>query len=62
MAFIHGFGPILILWIFGGMNNNVLDHIWWNFNCEGKNGGNNGGVMMYNYVLNHGDLGEHFWC
>ena len=27
---------------------------------EGQNGGNNGGNMMYNYGLDHGDLGEHF--
>ena len=25
-----------------------------------KNGGNNGGNMMYDYCLDHGDLGEHF--
>ena len=37
--------------IYGERNNNVLDHIWWNFSCEGKNGGNNGGDMMYNYGL-----------
>ena len=30
------------------------------FNCEGQNGGNNGGIMMYNYCLDHRDLGEQF--
>ena len=40
--------------------NNVLDHIWWNFSCEGQNGGNNGGNMMYNYGLDCRDLGE-YW-
>ena len=39
--------------IYGGRNNNVLDHFWWNFSCEGQNGGNNGGIMMYNYGLDH---------
>ena len=33
----------LHLW---GRNNNVLDHIWWKFSCEGPNGGNDGGNMM----------------
>ena len=42
------------------MNNNVLDHIWWNFTCEAQNGENNGGKMMYDYGLDHGELGEHF--
>ena len=45
----------------GGRNNNVLDHFWWNFSCEGQNGRNNGGVMMYNYGLDHGELGEQFF-
>ena len=44
-----------------GRNNNVLDYIWCKFSCEGQNGGNNGGNMMYNYGLDHGDLGEHFF-
>ena len=35
-------------------------HIWCNFSCEGQNGGNNGGNMMYDYGLDHGELGEHF--
>ena len=26
------------------------------FNCEGQNGGNNGGTMMYNYGLDHREL------
>ena len=30
------------------------------FNCEGKNGGNNGGIMMYNYGLDHREIGEQF--
>ena len=47
----------LHLW---GRNNNVLDHIWWIFSCEGKNGGNNGGNMMHYYGLDHGDLSEIF--
>ena len=46
--------------IYGGRNNNILDHFWWNFNCEGRNGGNNGEIMMYNYGSNHKELGEHF--
>ena len=25
--------------IYGGRNNNVLDHFWWSFSCEGQNGG-----------------------
>ena len=47
----------LHLW---GRNNNVLDHIWWNFSCESQNGGNNGGNMMYHYGLDHGELGKQF--
>ena len=31
------------------------------FNCEGQNEGNNGGIMMYNYGLDHRELGEHFF-
>ena len=42
-------------------NNNVLDNIWWNFSCECQNGGNDGGNMMYEYGLDHGELGEHFF-
>ena len=42
------------------MNNNVLDHICWNFSCEGQNGGNNGENMMYDYALDHEELGEQF--
>ena len=42
------------------MNNNVLDHIWWIFYCEGQNGGNDDGNMIYDYGLDHGELGEHF--
>ena len=38
----------------------MFDHIWWNFSCEGQNRGNNGRNMMYNYVLDNGELGEHF--
>ena len=30
------------------------------FSYEGKNGGNTGGNMMYDYGLEHGELGEHF--
>ena len=45
----------LHLW---GRNNNVLDHILWKFSFEGQNGGNNGGNMMYDYGLDHGELGE----
>ena len=30
------------------------------FNCEGQNGGNNVGNMMYDYCLDHRELGEHF--
>ena len=30
------------------------------FNCEGQNEGNNGGIMMYNYGLDHRKLGENF--
>ena len=26
------------------------------FSCEGQNGGNNGGTMMYNYGLEHRDI------
>ena len=48
-------------YIYGGRNNNVLDHFWCNFSCEYQNGGNNGGsIMMHNYGLDHRDLGEHF--
>ena len=47
--------------IYGGRNNNVLDQLWWNFNCEGKNGGNNGGNMVYDYGLDHRELGEQFF-
>ena len=43
-----------------GRNNNVLDHILCTFSCEGQNEGNNDGNMMYDYGLDHGDLGEHF--
>ena len=44
----------------GGSNNNDLDHIWWIFSCEGQNRGNNGGNMMNDYGLGHGELGEYF--
>ena len=30
------------------------------FNHEGQNGGNNGEIMMYNYSLDHRELGEQF--
>ena len=30
------------------------------FSCEGQNRGNNGGIMMYNYGLDHRELGEQF--
>ena len=43
-----------------GMNHDVLNHFLWKYNCEGQNGGNNGGNMMYEYGLDHGELGEHF--
>ena len=46
-----GEGIIMFWTIFGG-----------NFNCEGQNGGNNGGIMMYNYDLDHRELGEQFFC
>ena len=39
-----------------------MDNIWWDFSCEGQNVGNNGGIMMYNYGLEHKDIGEHFFC
>ena len=26
------------------------------FNCEGQNGGNNGGIILYNYGLDHREL------
>ena len=26
------------------------------FSCEGQNGGNNGGIMMYNYGVDHREL------
>ena len=32
------------------------------FNCEGQNEGNNGGIMMYNYALDHRELGGQFFC
>ena len=44
-----------------GRNNNVLDHICRNFNFEGPNKENNGGIMMYNYGLDHGNLSEQFF-
>ena len=47
--------------IFRGGDNNVLVHFLWNFNCECKTGENNGGIMMYNYGLDHRDLGEQFF-
>ena len=50
------FSASLHLW---GRNNNALDHIWWKFSFEGENGGNNGGDMMYEYGLYHGELAEH---
>ena len=31
------------------------------FNCEGQNGGNNGGIMMYNYSLDHTELCGQFF-
>ena len=31
------------------------------FNCECQNGGNNGGVMMYNYVVDHRELCGQFF-
>ena len=46
--------------IYGGRNNNVLNHFWWNLILKVKNKGNNGGIMMYNYGLDHRELGEHF--
>ena len=30
------------------------------YNCEGQNGGNHDGIMMYNYGLDHRDPGEQF--
>ena len=29
-------------------------------NCEGQNEGNNGGIMMYNYGLDHREIYEQF--
>ena len=46
---------------FMGRNNDVLDHFYWKYNCEGQNVRNNGWNMMYGYGLDHGDLGEHFF-
>ena len=46
--------------IYGGRNTKVLDKFWWNFSYEGQNGGYNGGIMMYNYGLDHRELGEQF--
>ena len=43
-----------------GRNNDVLDHFLWRYDYEGQNGGNNGGNMMYDHGLDHGDLGERF--
>ena len=43
-------------YIYGGRNNNVLNHFWWNIIVKIKNGGNNGGTMMYNYGLDHREL------
>ena len=48
----------LLLW---GRNYDVLDHIQWKYNCEGQNGGNNDGKMMYDYGLDNGELSEHFF-
>ena len=31
------------------------------FNCEGQNGGNNGGIMMYTYGVDHRELGGQFF-
>ena len=31
------------------------------FNCEGQNGGNNGGIMMYNYGVDHRELCGQFF-
>ena len=31
------------------------------FNCEGQNEGNNGVIIMYNYGLDHRELGEQFF-
>ena len=46
--------------IYGGRNNKLLHHIWWNYNCEFQNEGNNSGIMMYNYGLGHREISEHF--
>ena len=46
---------------FMGRNNGILDHCLWKYNCEGQNGGNNCGNMMYDYGLDHGELDEHFF-
>ena len=45
-----------LLCIYGGRNNNVLNQFRWNFSCEGHNGRNNGGTMMYIYGLGHIEL------
>ena len=37
-----------------------MDHIEWKYSCGGQNGWNNGGNMIYDYGLDHGELGEHF--
>ena len=44
-----------------GRNNDVLDHFLWEYNREGKNGGNNGGNMIYGYGLDHGEIVEIFF-
>ena len=41
-------------------NNDGLDHFLWKYNCEGQNEGNNGGNMMYDYGLDHREVGESF--
>ena len=32
------------------------------FNCEGQNGGNNRGIMMYNYGWTIESYVDNFWC
>ena len=41
-----------------GRNNDVLDHFSGNTIVKVENVGNNGGNMMYDYGLDHRELGE----
>ena len=42
--------------IYEGMNNDYLNQFGWNLIVKVKNGGNNDGIMMYNYGVDHRDL------